>query len=331
MSPPASSARRHRVSVAEPAGDEELCLIGATRLQDFVDFVRQRAKGGGRRQTGELADTWRSASRIYQDLQSAEAGVADAVPVRALPASVQTYVNEVAKLPHFQRTFSSVPVAFGMVELDRLVVCQQQLTLSAVKTLLARHPRKPGARALAGICLPGQEPPMNFEVVRRHGDEFVFRSDNHDARVLGRRVLTGASMPDLDLPGHAQAVVCLAVGFSSNVINVIRYGKRLVLSNGYHRAYALRSMGVTHVPCVIQVCEHWEDVGLAVGGEMYHNGEPYFSWTRPPLLRDFFDDRLVHRIATSPVHRHIRVTLTTDSDLWRTNGDIQSETLQRNV
>jgi hypothetical protein len=316
MSIPSSPPSRPQKRAAQQPTDAELCLIGATRLQDFVDFVRQRARGGQRSVAGELADTWRQASRVYAALQTSEAGMADSVPVLELPASVQAHVEAVSQLAHFQSTFSSVPVAFGMVELDRLVVCQQHLTLSSIETLAAQYKRKPTGKALAAICLPGNEPPMAFDVVRQHGDEFVFRSNNHDARVLGTRVLTAGAIPALDLPGHAQAVVCLAVGFSSNVMNVIRYGKRLVLSNGYHRAYALRAMGVTHVPCVIQVCEHFEDVGLAVGGEMYENGEPYFTWARPPLLKDFFDKRLVHRIATLPAQRHVRVTVTSESALW---------------
>ena len=149
---------------------------------------------------------------------------------------------------------------------------------------------------------------MAFEVLQRHGDEFVFRSDNHDARFLGAQVLSGASMPGLDVSGHTQAVVCLAVGFSSNVLNVVRYGNRLVLNNGYHRAHALYAMGVRRVPAIIQVCGHWEDVRLAADGEMYQNNHPYFVAARPPLLRDYLDGRLTHRITTRQADRHVRVT-----------------------
>ena len=37
-------------------------------------------------------------------------------------------------------------------------------------------------------------------------------------------------MPDMDVPGHTQAVACIALGFSSNVLNVVRFGQRLVLN-----------------------------------------------------------------------------------------------------
>lgn len=66
-------------------------------------------------------------------------------------------------------------------------------------------------------------------------------------------------------------MLALSVGFTTNVLNVVRYGARVVLNNGYHRALALQELGVTHVPCLIQVCAHWEDV-VAGSSEMYDNG-----------------------------------------------------------
>ena len=311
------TTRTRRTSAAESVrSDHELCLIGATRLSDFVDFVQQRSAVHPRPKTGDMADVWRKAADVYRELQISQAGIADSVPVLALPAATQSHLDALCTLPHFRDTFAAVPVAFGMVELDRLVVCQHHLTLTSVEAMLAQYKRKPSGKVLANLCLPTSVPPMEFTVVRRHGDEFVFRSNNHDARVLGSRVLTGSDIPKLDVPGHTQAVACIALGFSSNVLNAIRFGKRLVLNNGYHRAYALRAMGVTHAPCVIQVCSHWEEVGLAVGGEMYDNGHPYFDVARPPLLRDFFDARLIHRVATRPTERHIHLAVETTSSLW---------------
>ena len=35
-------------------------------------------------------------------------------------------------------------------------------------------------------------------------------------------------------------------------MNVLQAGNRVVLNNGFHRTYALRSMGVTEIPVVIR-------------------------------------------------------------------------------
>jgi hypothetical protein len=76
-----------------PATDQELCLMGVTRMADFIDFVRERAIGGREMDRGDLADMWREASVVFQELQTAEAGAADKPqilpPVRAFAGPCQ--------------------------------------------------------------------------------------------------------------------------------------------------------------------------------------------------------------------------------------------------
>ena len=60
----------------------------------------------------------------------------------------------------------------------------------------------------------------------------------------------------------------LVVGFSSNYLNVVAAEGRLVLNNGYHRVYALRERGVTHVPCVMQRVTRREELELVGTGAL---------------------------------------------------------------
>ena len=46
--------------------DQVLCLLGATRLADFITFVRERTVGGRARDKGELADLWRQAAKVFE-------------------------------------------------------------------------------------------------------------------------------------------------------------------------------------------------------------------------------------------------------------------------
>ncbi len=295
------------------ATDQELCLMGATRMADFIDFVRERAIGGRDMDPGDLADMWRDAAEVFHGLQTAEAGAADKPDIRPLSKTLQKHVDRLVKLDSFAQTFSSVPVAFGMVELDKLVVCQQHVGRASVDRMVDRLPRPLSDTDLASVCLPLTAAPASFRLAHRDEDRFVFVSDTHDARFLGTQVLAPGAIQGLKVNGHPQAVVALAVGFTTNVLNVVRYGQRVVLNNGYHRALALRELGVTHAPCLIQVCSHWEDVGLAGSGEMYHNGPVYFSSARPPLLRDFADARLVRPFATRKLTREIRLKYEVDT------------------
>ena len=65
--------------------------------------------------------------------------------------------------------------------------------------------------------------------------------------------------------GPVAGVVGLVVGFGSGYLNVIACEGRLVLNNGYHRAYALRELGVTHAPAVVQEVQRADEVGAAGG------------------------------------------------------------------
>ncbi len=105
---------------------------------------------------------------------------------------------------------------------------------------------------------------------------------------------------DHETPNPISGVVALAVGFGSNFLTAIRQGEdgRVLLHNGYHRAYALRALGITHAPCIIQTVTTPDELGIAVTAKVAQDPDFYFASARPPLLKDFFDPkiRMVHRI-----------------------------------
>jgi hypothetical protein len=274
-------------AAAPGASDQELCLMGVTRLSEFVDFVQRRTLQGPSLDPIDIGDRWRRAARVYEQLAISEAGAAEKPEIRPLSRRLQAHVDKLVQLPQFRATFCDLPVAFGLVELDKLVLTQHELRLSSVDKLVQNTAVPLTDSALAAICLPLTPDTAEFKLKLNRDGQYVFASDTHDARFLGAQVLQPQDVPGLKVHGHPAAVVALAVGFSTNVLNVIRYRDRVVINNGYHRAMALRRLGVTHAPCLIQVCGHWEDVGLAGNSELYRNASPYLTSPRPPLLRDF--------------------------------------------
>lgn len=293
--------------------DEELCLLGVTRLPDFIEFVRARTIDGHDIDQGLLVDMWRKAAGVFTKLQASEAGAADKPDVRPLSGKLKAHVNKLVKLPSFQASFSTVPVSFGMVELDKLIVSQQHITRSSVDKMTESLQVPLSDAALADLCLPLTPDSSGFRVALQEDGRCIFTSDTHDARFLGAKLLKPSDIKGYKVGGHAQAVLALSVGFTTNVLNVVRFGQRMVLNNGYHRAMALKQLGITHAPCLIQVCGLWEEVGMAGSQEIYHNASVYFSASRPPMLRDYSNPALTKTFATTQIRKEIRLTYEVDS------------------
>jgi len=95
-------------------------------------------------------------------------------------------------------------------------------------------------------------------------------------------------------------VVGIAVGFSANFLNALYAEKRLILNNGSHRAYALRQLGVSHVPCIVQHVPSREALDVVGPAALRRDPDGYLRQPRPPMLKDYFDTR-VHTVL--PVRR----------------------------
>ena len=71
-----------------------------------------------------------------------------------------------------------------------------------------------------------------------------------------------------------------------------------MLHNGYHRAYAMRALGITHAPCIIRTVRRRDELEIGAARKVVADPDFYFASARPPLLKDFFDPKIrkVHQI-----------------------------------
>lgn len=135
----------------------------------------------------------------------------------------------------------------------------------------------------------------------------MFSSPSPDFRFLGG-YLKDISEDDIkagEAGGMPIASVVLLVGYGAAPTNVLSVGKRLILNNGFHRAYALRSIGYTFMPAVVQRVTHPDlELGQVINGlpKEYLIGSP-----RPSMVKDFFDERLVTKLRVKARLRTIKV------------------------
>ena len=292
-----------RLKADEALVDHFIYLVGRPPLKDFTAFVTEQGANGQDADARALTEEWHAASRYVRELQTRERGWADDVVIEPLPGHLEPLRDRLFEDPVFRRAFSTVPTDVGIVELDRLVVYQKFVNLSHRELFRRGLGPDHGDADVFRACLPFDHPQPPVRWMRTHRDEYVFVSPSNDIRFLESVVLEPDEVGSDRRPGSIAGVVALTVGFGSNFLNAIHCEDRLVLLNGTHRAYCLRELGYTHVPCIIQHVSTREELDAAATGDLRRSPDTYLRPARPSMFKDYFDPRL-HRIV--PVPRRLR-------------------------
>jgi hypothetical protein len=210
---------------------------------------------------------------------------------------------ELLQDPLVRNGFNTVPTDVALVELDRLVVYQKHIDLTYVRQLASQLGPTLSDAQIFRTCLlhDHDEPPVKWS--RVHHDKFVFVSPSNDLRFLGAVPLQGDQIKDHPPRGKFLGIVGITIGLGSNFLNAVYAENRLILNNGSHRAYTLRKLGVTHVPCIIQHCASRDEVDAVAAAEVRKNPDTYLKHPRPSMLKDYFNPEL-HLVM--PVYRRLR-------------------------
>jgi len=261
-----------------------------------------------------LIEEWTSANNYIRILEEKEAGWADNPKIGALAPRLGPLRDEFLENPLIQHSFRSVPFEIGMVELDRLVIYQKHINLEFVRSLSKKIAEAPGDEEVFRACLPSDRALSVAKCIRTRNDTYQFLSPSNDLRFLGPMLLNSENVTGHPPPGAIVGVVGLAVGFGTNVLNVVQAENRLVLNNGSHRAFTLRQMGITHVPCLIQHVSSREELMLVGSAELRKNPDRYLLHPRPSLFKDYFEPRLRKVFPVIRQFRQVRVNFTVEEN-----------------
>lgn len=287
----------------------EIYLLGLGSIGRYIQFIEDAVIRDPGSDLSELTAEWRAAVAHYQELEASEPGIALQGSHRQLDPVFVPLAASLQSHSSFRRTFDILPTSFGMVELDRLIVHQPSVTGTFVDSIKARFGSAPSPEALFHFCLPADAQPPPVTLRKIGARRFVFSSDSTQLSSGEPSVLPveqAACLPGLDTVSR---MIGLGVGFGTNFLNVVRVGGRYLLNNGYHRACALRSLGVSHVPCVIQQATSVEDLQVVVNRRVAADASFYFESARPPLLMDYFNPRLRKLLPVRKAVRRIEVNV----------------------
>ncbi len=296
-----------------PLIDEHVFLLGRPSMRQYLSFVTDLAIDPADEQ--ELAAEWRQAAKIIARREVEEAGIADKPSIEPLPKSLSAVRDALGEDPSFQ-SFNLVTTEVAMVRLDDMVVYQKHINLEFTKQLRLKLGKNPSEEAIFRTCLPFDHPSPPVRYMRTNSNTFVFLSPSNDIRYLGSLQLKSENLVGVDVPANMVACIGLAVGFGSNFLNAIHCENRLVLNNGSHRAFALREMGITHAPCIVQHVESREELKAVASSDLRRNPDQYLRGPRPSMMKDYFDPELRKVVPCQRRLRQVRVKYFSDeSDL----------------
>ena len=282
-------------------------------MGEFLGFVTAQTVGGNAQDLTELSNRWRVANDHIRELERREAGFADAPPLLPLPPELELLRTQVLADPIYRRSFQVVPSEIAMIELDRLVVFQKYVNLEYVTRLKASLGERPSLEVVFRLCLPFDHPQPPVRGMQVAQNSFMFVSPSNDLRLLEVTSLSGAQVSGYAPQGPVSGIVALVIGFGSNFLNAIHAEGRLVLNNGSHRAFALRDLGVTHVPCIVQRVTRREELEVVASGDLSAKPDYYLRDPRPPILKDYFDPALRSVLRVQRKHRQVKVIFGVES------------------
>lgn len=285
-------------------------LLGHPPVTEFLGYVSTQTVEGGSGDEGAMMDAWRRANDHLLALAETEAGYADGSEFGEMPTELAPLVARALADPVMQRDWALAPVSIEWIELDRLVVHQKHINLAYADELRAELGENPSATRVFEFALPydtRRDPPVQ---VGRIGEAaWIFKSVSNDFRILDAELLEPAQVSGFDAAGVPSVIVALSLGYGSNYLSALSIGSRLVLHNGSHRAYALRSAGQMHAPCLVQHISRHEELRAIVGDghPLTAPGDNILTARRPPLFKDYFDEQFRMIVSVAPSVRQIQV------------------------
>ncbi len=282
-------SRRHARDIPQ---HEEIWLLGQPPLQGYLEFVEEMAIADGSVARATLVDEWRAANDYYGELEETEAGIADEVEIFDIDPALQPLADAVAADPRFRRAFDTLPTRFAMVEIDRLVVGHPYVSRDHIDRICTGIGSAPTPEALFHFCQPLDRVEAPVQVRKTGAHSYMFWSASSDFRYQETELLRAAQIAGYEPLGPLGGMVGVMVGFGSNFVNAIQSDDRLLLHNGHHRVCALRALGITHAPCIVQSVTRLDELRLVASRSVLDDPAFYFRSKRPPLLKDFFDPRI---------------------------------------
>lgn len=284
-----------------------LYLYGVSPQPEVVNFLRTQCILKDDVELQQILAEWRSASAAFVSTPLGPADLPESARMEDVPSSCTQLLEKVKQDPLFQKSFSSLPFTFNLVEIDKIVAGQRYVNIDFVDTLVRSIPVNPSPQFLTEFCLLRRSGAASPAELQLSPNVYSYRSESSDFRFLGGypKRLTADDIAASTGGGEPAAALVLLVGYGSPQVNLFKVGSRLILNNGFHRLFALRSKGVTMAPAVIQHITNPDlELPPIIAGlpSQYQSKAP-----RPSMMKDFLNPRYTREVSMRARDKSVQI------------------------
>jgi len=283
---------------------KQLLLFGWLPRASVVNYLKTQCIGEETAREAEILKQWELASTAFNTKTPRRFETISVSPIQPQYAPKLKAIREDNR---FSNTYGQLATDFEVVEIDKLIACQAAVTLDYTQKLTKSFPEDLDSNALIDICLSLDKTVPEVSDIRPNEQTIIYSSENTDFRFLGaiQKPLNEIALDTSSTGGIPTRGLVLLFGYGGSPISVLRVGYRNFLNNGFHRVYALRKAGVTHVPAVIQTVHNPALEFPAV----YQNIPKDYLLTaeRLPMMEDYFDSRVHIELKVKARRRGIKV------------------------
>lgn len=305
--PPAENA--DRTAQLMIGGERIIKLLGQPHLADYLRFFRNRVVDGDAVSPRALAAEWKQANDIYYALLTEQAGIAETIEDVPLPSELTDIAAELVSHDQYRQAYDSVATEIRWVELSKLVVSQGSVGLDHSDILRQRLGPSQTNAELFDFCLPRTMDSAPVSLVRLPGDRYLFTSQSTDLRFHEVQRLSADQARAIASFGPVTTGLLLPIGYGANLLSGIGSDKRIVLQNGYHRAYSMLAHGITHAPMVVERVSCLDELDLVGSDDVTDDPAHYFRSPRPPLLMDFLNPALTRQVVVYPLETRVEIEI----------------------
>ena len=216
-----------------------------------------------------------------------------------LPGSADAYLRTATANPYLADWLERIrPFTFKLIETGPLLASQPIVDTATPARYGGTLSSNASINELLDICIPAGEPKAELRLIRSE-NSFLIRSSAHLA------------VGGFQGPGNKVGV---EFGLPLPFVQVVEYGGRCYITNGYHRAVTLGRLGITRLPCLFRQAASWDRLGIRQGNttiskqvlEFSESADHFSLHARPRLRRQNPRPEALHACQLGRVHRRGR-------------------------